>query len=555
MWRGSCAVSLFALAGGLWQMLGAQAPQAAPTSPDPGVTDIVVSLLEQSHDLGRQIPAGARLQLLTRQTELASRYRADLGREWANELFVISGEVKGGGARAYAQSSAMAVLVRLDPNGALGLLDSADLELLAPKESSTPVMSHVVNEVFSAVIARDGVIALPIVEQAAQRLGTKGHYPYSALGYASMDAANPFWRTMAARAIEILRSVYEPAFVRYKQSPRSYSDDFEFGSMLQVLAGGLPFDLVKPALHELVNRILEMDPNKNQFETELYTVDGRRVTVSTPIDATLTYLGQLVNRDPELVHELGAARPQLQAGLEATKEGSPRSMRFGKPFRTMIAHTPAAQDFRTQMDALALSHINADAAIAKAQQLPADQRGNTSLDVARGMAGEHPQQAADLIDSVQPGMTSTDPRTQLNVISAQVSVAAAQGNQEALRELLKRGFDLAMQVAGLIEGSGPGQYTRGLPPMVQIGIQNERVLTIAFLNAIPQSSEKAELLMGAADALAMQIRLPVGSPEFARTTVGNWLVNEPQHPVHVSKQRHNNNHSPNQKNPRPGSAP
>ncbi|MGA7414755.1 MAG: hypothetical protein WBW33_30075 [Bryobacteraceae bacterium] len=516
MRRRSCAVSLLALAGGLWQMLVAQAPHAATTSPDPRVTDTIVSLLEQSHDLGRQIPPGARLQPLTRQTELASRYRADLSREWANELFLISREVKGGPARSYAQSSAMAVLVRLDPNGALGLLDAADLEVLAPKGSGTPVLAQVVNEVFSAVIARGGASALPIVEQAAQRLGARGHYPYSALGYTTMEASAPFWRDDQPRAVEILRSVFEPAFVRYKKSARQDSDDFEFGGMLQVFAGGLPFDLVKPALHELVNRILAMDPNKNQFEAEVYTRDGRKVAVNTPIDATLTYFGQLVNRDPELVQELSAARPELQAGLEATREGNLRSMRFGQPFRTRAPHTPAGQNFQTEMDALALSNINADAAIAKAQQLPDDQRGKTSLDVARIMAGEHPQQAADLIDSVQRDMNSADPRVQLNVISAQVSVAAAQGNPEALRELLKRGFDLATQLTGPVQGNPPNHFTAGLPPMVQIGIQNEPAMTVAFLDGVPPSSEKADLLLGAAEALAMQVRLPIGSPQPSR---------------------------------------
>ena len=212
MWRRFCIVSM--LGAWPWQMLYAQTPPSASTRPDPEVTAVVMSLLEQSHDLAQQIPPGARLRLLTEQTELASNYRADLSKEWANELFVISREVKAGPVRSYAQSSALAVLVRLDPNGALGILDGADLEVLAPKEGGSPVMSRVVNEVFSAVIARGGVNALPIVEQAAQRLGARGHYPYSALGYAAMDAANPFWRDDQPRAVEILRSVLDLTFAR-----------------------------------------------------------------------------------------------------------------------------------------------------------------------------------------------------------------------------------------------------------------------------------------------------------------------------------------------------
>ena len=59
--------------------------------------------------------------MLPRQTQMVSRVRNDLGREWANELFSISFQTKGT-QRSWAQSTAMSVLVRLDPDRALELI-------------------------------------------------------------------------------------------------------------------------------------------------------------------------------------------------------------------------------------------------------------------------------------------------------------------------------------------------------------------------------------------------------------------------------------------------
>jgi len=55
---------------------------------------MIVGLLQQSHDLDQQLPVPMRLNMLTRQTQMVSRLRADLGREWANELFALSFQTK-----------------------------------------------------------------------------------------------------------------------------------------------------------------------------------------------------------------------------------------------------------------------------------------------------------------------------------------------------------------------------------------------------------------------------------------------------------------------------
>jgi hypothetical protein len=87
------------------------------------------------------------------------------------------------------------------------------------------------------------------------------------------------------------------------------------------------------------------------------------------------------------------------------------------------------------------AHINAEAAIGKAEQLPDDdKRASTLLEVARGIAGDYAERAAELVAEVQNGNMSADDQLQLNLISAQAFVASAHSRQGELDELLRRGF-------------------------------------------------------------------------------------------------------------------
>ncbi|MGC2658914.1 MAG: hypothetical protein WA324_13230 [Bryobacteraceae bacterium] len=95
-------------------------------------------------------------------------------------------------------------------------------------------------------------------------------------------------------------------------------------------------------------------------------------------------------------------------------------------------------------------------------------RAATELDVIRGVAGDRPQEAAQLIDKAQSANGSDDNRKQLNIISAQASVAAAQNQQEQLRLLLQRGFDLAGPLVAEPKAPGALPHIPGLAPMVQL---------------------------------------------------------------------------------------
>lgn len=478
----------------------------APSTSESAAT--VVSLLEESHTIGEQLPVSSRLAyLLPRQAQMVSRLRPDLAQEWANELLTLSAQAKGA-QRSIAQNAAIRMLVRLNPDRALDALHRLQIEEPMPKWATSPPEMQLVQEVFEILAERDGTTALPLLGEEAERLGDQGHYPYAALGSAAIRTTAQDWGHDNERAIAVLQSVFEPAFGRYRETAHGYADDLEFGKMLQVLAGGLPMDTVRPALRMLVKNLLATDTNKYQFEAQVYTSDGQTAKVHNAVDATLLFFGTLINRDPELASHLEATRPELQMALEYAKFGRERSMTFG-PARQPRNREPADPEAETGLDAVRLSSINAEEAIAKAEQLPDDdKRTSTLLEVARGIAGDYPERAAELIAESQTGNKATDDQLRLNIISAQAFVAAAESRKGDLDELLQRGFELANRVLLEQQRTGAVQIVAGLGPLVQIGIQNDPNLTVAFIEDLPPSYLKAALLLGAASALSMQTRLP-----------------------------------------------
>jgi hypothetical protein len=446
--------------------------------------------------------------MLRRQAPMVSKLRADVGREWANELFTLSFQAKEG-HRAVAQETAMSVLIRLDPDRALELLHSISMEEPEANWSTTPPKLEIAQHVFQVLAERDGERVLPVLEQEAENMGEEGHYPYSALGFAASRASDKYWGNNNQHAIQLLQSVFEPAFARYRQNTRGYFDDFQFGRMLEVLSGGLPFDSIQPALRVLIKNLLATDTQKYRFVAEVHTTDGKSAKANNVIDTTILVFGMLINRDPELVRELESSRPELKTVLEYTKEERQSSIVGpGRP-EDMQSEDPATE---TRIDAIGLSRSNPEAAIAKAEQLPDDdKRASTMLEVSRGMAGDHSERAAELIAETQSKNPPTDDEMQFNLISAQASVAASQNKNDELHELLQRGFASANRILLEQQRSDDIHFFPGLGLMIQIGIQNDSDLTTAFMESLPTSYVKAEAFLIAASALNMGRRLPFSS--------------------------------------------
>jgi hypothetical protein len=468
-------------------------------------TRAFISLVQQSHDLDPLLPPPVRVGLLSRQAEMVSQLEPDLGRDWANELFALSPQVKPS-RRLQVQSMALDILIRLDPDRALGLLHQISAEDPEGKTATWPPQTQLAQRVFGILAERDGETALPVLEQEAERLGLQGHYPYAALGNAVSQATNKYWGNDNARAIRVLESVFQPAFARYSKAPRTYFDDYEFGRMLDVLAGGLPFDSVQPALHLLVKNLLTTDTSKYQFTAEVFAAGGQKAVAHNAIDATIFALGTLINRDPELVKELESSRPELQKGLEFMQEGQQRSFSFGGTLPPQ-GGLPAGETEMYQ-DAVQLSHTNPAEAIALAEQLSGGLRTTALLQVARSISRYDPERAAGVIAEVQQDNKTMDDGTSVDLTSAQAFVAAGQNNQRALHDALQQGFAAANRF--LLEQQRTGGKYFSIPalsPLVHIGIEKDADFTMSFVDGLPPSGLKAELLLVAALALSAS-RLP-----------------------------------------------
>jgi hypothetical protein len=469
-----------------------------------------VGLIQQSHDLDNLLSPSMHVSELIRQAQMVSSLNPGLGREWAQELFALSLQMKSS-RRSQVQSTALDILIRLDPDRALDLLHQLSPEDPEAKSVTWPPQTQLAHRVFGVLATRDGENALPVLQQEAELMGLQGHHPYAALGYAAMQATNKYWGNDNPRAIRILESVFQPAYARYSQAPRTYFDDYEFGGMLEVLAGGLPFDSVQPALHLLVKNLLATDTSKYQFTAEVINVNGQSAAAHNAIDAAIFLFGSIINRDPGLANELASSRPQLQKGLEFTKEGQQRSSMFGPALPAEQGQTAGANEM--YQDAVRLSLSNPADAIAKAEQLPDDTRAIALLQVARMVSRYDPARAAAVIAEVQQDNASMDEGTLVDIISAQAFVAAGQNNQSALHDSLRQGFAAANHM--LLEEQGtPRNYVSvpALSPLVHIGMENDPDFTIPFVEGLPASRVKAEVLLDAAHALGTRGSPHIGAP-------------------------------------------
>ena len=373
-----------------------------------------------------------------------------------------------------------------------------------------PPPTGVVQHVFSILATRDGESALLVLEQEAERLGLQGHYPYAALGYAVVYATNKYWGNDNTRAIRILESVFEPAFARYRQGPHTYFDDYEFGGILQALAGGLPFESVQPAVHVLVKNLLATDTSKYPFRAEVTTGSDQKAAGDNAIDAAILAFGSLINRDSDLAKDLGSSRPELQKGLELLKEGQHGSIGCGPTLHPQ----PSQNTGETQkyQDAVHLAPTNPAEAIAMAGELPDGRRTTALLQIARVVSRYDPERAATMIARLQDDNRPPDEGISLEMISTQAFVAAGRNDQSALRDALQRGFAAANHILSEKQETGESDvFIPALFPLVHIGMEDDPDFTIGFVQGLPPSKLKGELLLDAASALPSSSTLHIGT--------------------------------------------
>jgi len=466
-----------------------------------------IRLAQQSHDLDQLLRLPVRVEMLDRQAELVWQLDADLGRAWADELFTLSLEAKGN-QKLRGQSLALRILIRLNPDRALERLHELSMDDPEATSAASPAVTGLAHQVFDILVQRDGETVLPALQQEAERLGRKGYYPYAALGYAAMQATTKYWGSDNQQAIRILEPVLDSAFARYTRAPRTYWDDIEFGRMLNVLAGGLPLESVQPALRALSKNLLATDVDKYHFRAELHTANGEMVTADNAIDAAILHLGSLFNRDPELTHELESSRPELRKALESMKDSQQSSSSFGPA--GIPQNGQGAREADAFMDAVDLALSSPAEAISRAEALPDEQRTRALLEIARRISLNNPDRAAALIDEIQQASKPMHEEMSLDFLSARAYVLAAQNNDRALHELLEQGFALANRV--ILEQQRTGEIRLVmLTPLVNIGTRNDPDLTIPFVESLPPSQLKADVLVAAASALVAKTHMTLAS--------------------------------------------
>jgi hypothetical protein len=114
-----------------------------------------------------------------------------------------------------------------------------------------------------------------------------------------------------------------------------------------------------------------------------------------------------------------------------------------------------------------------------------------------------------LITEIQAENKQIDDEAFVNLISAQAFVAASQNKKDQLRELLQAGFASANRVILEQQRTGDVDFFTGLGPLVQVGIDHDSDLTIPFIESLPPSFVKAELLLIAASDLSLGTRVPL----------------------------------------------
>jgi hypothetical protein len=125
------------------------------------------------------------------------------------------------------------------------------------------------------------------------------------------------------------------------------------------------------------------------------------------------------------------------------------------------------------------------------------------LQVARMVSRYDQERAAAVIAEIrQDRKTSMDEETYVDVSSAQAFVAAGRNDQEALHNSLRNGFVSANRILLEQQRIGRSSSLPALTPLVHIGMEKDPNFTITFVEALPASRSKAEVLLDAAAALS-----------------------------------------------------
>ncbi len=475
---------------------GPELPRAVSAPDDP----LVLSLVQQSHELNAMAPVPLQISLLERQARLAARLSPELAANWATEMFQLATTPQG----ASAQMRAMDLIEQIDPDRALELLTQlSSLE----SDSIFPAATTIRSRAFRAVAARDGEAALPKLRQQAERLGASGEYPYNAFAQGVMIMVTKFPDNDAGHqhAMELMGSAMQQMYDRYRRTPTHSMREFaEFSSVL--LAADrvhVPKEKIRSVLRGFVDDVLAAG-DATPFLATVTDKAGKTASVHTARDAILLRIGRVIEAtDPEIAARVQAARPDLNAALPLT--ASQAAMTLGP-----VAHGMPNVDSETQVHAMNLARSNVEAAIARAKQSPdPNRRAATLLQLARDVAEENSQRATQIVTEIETGSPNPDPQLRLNLAATRLTIAAVTGDEQSANQLLRQACESARrQIAEMQQNGTILLALSGLETMVEIGVQTDPAVTFDFIQGLPPSPLKASALLSAAEGLSARVPRP-----------------------------------------------
>ena len=355
---------------------------------------------------------------------------------------------------------------------------------------------------FAAVLRKKGVVALPLLQQEAQRLAESGTYPYSALA----SGVNQLGRMDAGLA----ETVFADSLAAYQQSSPTLAGNADFVNMLRLNRGPAAHADVQQAVTTVVNNLLAHPADSDQ-EKLPQPIQYQGATVDNPTDFLLLQLMPVARElQPDLLDHIAQSRPALGKAANAVS-AMPRESWFpGQLGNSAAAATNPERAALNRIQGAAASDPKQALAMANTQQDPLA-RSQALAAVASGMASKDPQQASQVLDDAQKAAEKIDDqRKELQALIAMAIASNRMNNQVVLRDSLARGFVLGDELLRQQQNEHPEQppSDQGLSALVRAGVRPQLELTVAGIETLQNPQVKAQLLVIAAQSMPRRRAAP-----------------------------------------------
>lgn len=491
--------------GPRWNRNRTSQPAPPDSAAEPANPDLQpAALLERAYAITRDLPLETRAYLLGWMVDPAARIEPQIAASWADELFQMAQELSDQDQQGRAELAAVRALAHIDVDHALAVfrrMDAATLQSgrVVPQDAR----SAAAETLFPEILRKQGVAAVPVLQQEAQRLGETGSYPYSAMALV-MNELTHLDRSLG-------ENVFADSVTAYQQSTPTLAGNADFVSLLHNVRW-VPLAEAQQALTTVVNNLLSQ-PDDSGRQKLPDPVQYQGSTVDTATDyLLLKLLPQIRALQPDLLDTIAQSRPAL------AKAAGPASAHMGQsatsgtdPDQAVVNRIQRAAADNPQQ-ALVASNQLQDPAV-RSQALAA---------VASGMASKDPQQAAQLLSNAQDiAAKIDDKRKQLQAIVAMAQAANRMNNQAVLRDSLARGFALGNELLQLDEDKGtPPSFTL-LAPLVRAGAHTQLETLVAGIQGIQNLQVKAQLLVLTAQSMPRPRR-----PARAQVAAGSPAVDK-----------------------------